>query len=69
MARVEVDRDAGLGRHRRGGLDRLGREVTQRDLGQFKWQPARLEPVQHQQVIDQPEQPVSVPLEIASVTY
>ena len=32
-------------------------------VAQLKRQPARLEPVQHQQVIDQREQPVGVPLD------
>ena len=58
-----MDGDTRLGRARRGVADRLGGQVRDGDLGKFKRQPARLKPVQYQQVIDQPEQPVGVPLE------
>ena len=58
-----LDGDALLGGGGRGRPDRLGDQVGDRDRRQVQRQRAGLEPVQHEQVADEPVQPVGVPLD------
>lgn len=59
----QLDGDALLGRAGRRRPDRLEDQVGYRDRGQVQRQRAGLEPVQHEQVADEPVQPVGVALD------